>query len=282
MKTPSSMLRRIGIIGVLATALVTLIPSAAGASSGCGEYSFGFAGTRLLNDGISDSAGPFSIDLPAGTWDVTLVSHDNHSSHDQPEQTEEQWYVQLGDVWTSPLTRDLPDDLDTITSTFMNQTIGAATEISVHHRGVGTVNSVDVVCVGFTASAPPAEPDAEIAPPVNPIIPDQPLPVNEPAEEPNAEIAPPVGPIIPPAQIIDPKPDIEIAGPGVGILPPVSPDEPVVEPEVMGAIETPAPQLALTGPNDVVAGLVVLGVSMIALGVALVSRERSLRGSLES
>jgi len=62
--------KRLLAIGTLVLGVLTLTPVAAGAQNGCGEYSYGFAGTRLLNDGISDSAGPFTIDLPAGTYDV--------------------------------------------------------------------------------------------------------------------------------------------------------------------------------------------------------------------
>ncbi len=136
----------------LATTLLASMGTAS-ATDACGEYSYGFAGTRLLNDGISTSAGPFGIDLPAGVYDVTLVSHDDHlSGAFHGDQPAEQWYVVL-DAWTSPLSHDLPDDRDWITTTHSSQSIPASTSISVRHRGEGTVNSIDVVCVGFTPVA---------------------------------------------------------------------------------------------------------------------------------
>ncbi len=172
---------------LLAAALVLPGQAASAARPGCGEYSFGFEGTRLLNDGISTSAGPFTISLPAGTYDVTMVSHDAHDDHPgQVEQTQEQWYVELDSGYRSPPTNDIPDDTNDMTTVAGAQQIGASTEISVHHLLEGGVNSVDVVCVGFTTvtvrepeeiirdvqdvvDSPPAEPEA-IVPEVRVVV----------------------------------------------------------------------------------------------------------------
>lgn len=136
----------------------------AGADGGCGEYSFGFTDTRLINDGISNSAGPFPIDLPAGLYDVTMVGKDNHTTTPYSDQPGERWYVDLNNGWQSPLTDDLPDDMDMMTTALAAQTISASTAISVHHAGEGNVNSIEVVCVGFTtvvSEADEGEPDTE-------------------------------------------------------------------------------------------------------------------------
>ncbi|RZV45465.1 MAG: hypothetical protein EX269_09830 [Acidimicrobiales bacterium] len=137
-------------------ALVVVVPSTLSASSGCGTYSFGFAGTRLINDGISNDAGPFAITLPAGTYDISMVSHDNHPSPDyQTSQTGEQWFLKLDSGYVSPLTNDIPASEEWMTTMVNSQVIGETSAISVHHAGVGGVNSVNVVCVGFTPSATP-------------------------------------------------------------------------------------------------------------------------------
>lgn len=273
--------KRLLAIGTLVLGVLTLTPVAAGAQDGCGAYSYGFAGTRLLNDGISDSAGPFTIDLPAGTYDVTLVSHDSHSSQPDPHQTEEQWFVELAAGWTSPLTPDLADELDDDRVIFSALEVPASTQITVRHRGVGGVNSIDVVCVGFTPAPEADEPIVEIVPPVDPILPDPPSEIDE-EDEPEAEIVPPVGPIVnPPAPAPDedaprpePQEEIEVAGPQADLAPPVAP----VEPEVLGEIETPAaPELALTGPNDLLWTLTFGGAAMVLLGAVLVAREQRIR-----
>ena len=150
-------------VAVLILAAGTLAgQSAAGASGGCGEFSFGFEGTRLLNDGISNSAGPFAISLPAGTYDITLVAHDLHS-HDSTVNTQphEQFVVRLDNGYVSPPSADIPDDIDNTTTVHRAQHIASpAGAISVHHVGIGGVDSVDVLCVGFDpiAEAPAAAP----------------------------------------------------------------------------------------------------------------------------
>ncbi len=129
--------------------------SPAGAASGCGEYSFGFDGTRLLNDGISTTAGPFSINLPEGTYTVTAKSFDDHDAHPgQLEQTQEQWRIHLDSGYVSPPTNDVPESSNYSTTTFTNQTIGASSTITLTHLGQGGVNSVSPLCVGFTSEAP--------------------------------------------------------------------------------------------------------------------------------
>jgi LPXTG-motif cell wall-anchored protein len=222
--------------------LIPALSATAGASDGCGQYSYGFTGTRLLNDGISDMAGPYSIDLPAGTYTVTLVAHDHHDTQvGVPTQPGEQYVVILDSGYTSPPSTDIADDATVTTTVFPGQVIGASTSIAVHHGGVPGINSVDVVCVGFTPGAHsddvPAQPDIEA-----------------PVEEPVQDIGDPVGivrepEIVPPAEITT---------------------------EVKGTVEAPpaAPQLALTGPGAHAQAMVLLGVVMMSFGALLVRRER--------
>lgn len=221
----------------------------ASASGECGEYSFGFLGTRLLNDGISNSAGPFPITLPAGVYDVTLRSFDDHEAHPgQTEQTAEQFVVHLDSGWVSPPSIDIPDDDNWATTVHPNQTIDASTAISVHHLGQGGVNSVEVLCVGFTPVTEvqglveePVE-DPEPSPPVDPLSLERPK--DEPATTPDP---------------VDPQ----------YVTRPVSPG---IDPEVRGQVET-GPVLALTGPPTVVP-LAIAGAVLVMIGSALQGVER--------
>ena len=104
-------------IAALTLALPLVAISPAGAQSDCGEISFGFEGTRLLNDGISNTAGPFPADIPAGTYTVTLIGHDSHDTQEAgPSQTGEQFRVVLDTGYTSALSIDIPDDANTSTT----------------------------------------------------------------------------------------------------------------------------------------------------------------------
>lgn len=240
MSTRSVSLRGIQLAGIalaLTGLSLTTSAAAAGATMSCGEHSFGFEGTRLLNDGISHRAGPFAIDLPSGTYDVIMQSHDAHDDHPgQDDQTAEQWYFVLDSGYESPLTTDVPDDSNTSVTVVERQEIGSASSITLHHLGEGSINSVDVVCVGFT----PVAPEPTIAEPTN--------------EEPLIE-----GPAVP-RQVVEPAPTFE--------------PTPVVV-EVAGASSVqPEAQLALTGPTPMTTGLVIAGIALVASGTSLAAVDR--------
>lgn len=256
---------------LLAFGTLALISPPAGAQNGCGTYSYGFAGTRLLNDGISTSAGPFAATIPAGTYTVTLVSHDHHDTQvDIPSQTGEQYHVVLDSGYVSPPSNDIPDTATTITTTFTRQVISASTTISVKHAGAPGINSVDVLCVGFTPEAV-AEPVTEDAP--TPDLPATPPPTVPPLEQITVETPAPTQTPGDPVQL-----ERDPAGPTTDIPEPavVRPETPV-EPEVRGIVETPTPpllQLAITGPSTEAFMLIGLGLALIALGGLLVRGER--------
>lgn len=213
----------------------------ASASMGCGDYSFSFEGTRLLNDGISDAAGPFPISLPAGTYDITPHSFDDHSAHPgQVEQTQEQWYFTLDNGYESPISSDIADDVVYSSDVFTAVALEDATAITVQHLRAGGINSVSPLCVGFTTTAAPSPATGETN-------------VSEPIV---------LGPALPPAA--------DDAGPV-----PVE-----VEPDALlrqATDEPPATQLALTGAGGRTATMVALGVSLLLAGVALVQKERGER-----
>lgn len=212
--------------------------TAASATMGCGQDSFGFEGTRLLNDGISNTAGPFAIELPAGTYDVLVQSHDAHDLHPgQSEQTQEQWYFTLDSGYVSPVTTDVADDSNIAIDEFDGQDIAASTSITLQHLGQGGTNSVDPVCVGFTAVAVEerVETEAEIA---GPVLPPKEVAVEAPISEEPA-----------PAQV---KAVVEVA------------EAPASE----------SAQLALTGPSAATTAMVVSGLGFIVIGGALMLEAR--------
>jgi hypothetical protein len=260
MTTPSSArpLRSIGALTLVATATLlialgtlALVSAPAGAADSCGTYSFGFEGTRLLNDGISNTAGPFPADIPAGTYTVTLVSHDHHDTQvDVPTQPGEQYHVVLDSGYVSPASNDIPDAANGMTTVFTGQQIDASTEIGVRHGGAQGINSVDVVCVGFTLEAT-VESVVEFPAVEEPAV-EEPTPTRE-AVEPEQDIS------VPLTLTRDPEVVARAA----------------VEPEVKGIVQSQQPvvaQLAITGPSTQAVTLLIVGFVLIALG-ALLTRE---------
>lgn len=235
------------LTSILLTAALVLTTSPAGSAQGCGEYSFGFAGTRLINDGISTSAGPFAISLPAGTYDITMVSHDNHPTPDyQTDQTQEQWYFELDNGYESSLTTDIPNDAENMTTTIAAQTIDAATAITVHHAQLGVApNSVDVVCVGFTPT--------QVSPSTSAVSP------------PTTLVSPPTTAVSPPTTVMTPTTQS------------VSPSS-TIPATVKGVVEQRPPVLAVTGASLTLLTLSAVGaiaLGGLAVGLSHAARSRS-------
>lgn len=231
------------LAAILVAATLLLGAGVAGSSTdGCGEFSYGFAGTRLINDGISTSAGPFAIALPAGYYEITLVSHDDHPSADyQTDQTAEQWYVRLDNGFVSAPSADIPNDQEWMTTVLPAQDVPAASAISVQHLLSGTSpNSVNVMCVGFTSVERPA-----------------PTTTTTTTVSPDPIVAPPTS--------------TEVSTPTT--VKPAVPATTTIPPEVKGKVEPPA-ELAVTGAGDLIAVLAALGASLIVSGSVLVRRPR--------
>jgi hypothetical protein len=152
---------RVSAASVVVSGLALLaMATPASAVMGCGQYSFAFDGALLLNDGVSNTAGPFAIEVPAGTYDVAVQTHDAHDENrEQLEQTQEQVYFTLDSGYVSAVTTDIRSDRNTAVDEFLGQEIGASTSVVLHHLGEGGVNSLDVTCVGFTPVAPPKNAD---------------------------------------------------------------------------------------------------------------------------
>jgi hypothetical protein len=242
--------RRLALAGLtVLLSLTTWGVGTSGAADNCGTHSFSFVGTRLLNDGISDGAGPFAIDLPAGRYDVVMRSADYHSDQDsQVGQEAERWWFSLDSGFQSVATTDLPDASDTNVTTMSEQDIAASTAIAVHHLGEGGVNSINPVCVGFTLSSPededpnqPGDPDD----PGGPGDPDRAIPDPGDPNDPG-----------------DPDPDRAIPDPGDPDDPGTVPDEPV------------EPRLAITGAGTTMIRLVGLAIVLFQIGFLLTLAER--------
>jgi len=280
---------------------LTILATPAGADDGCGTLSFSFAGTRLLNDGISNSAGPFRVDIPAGVYTVTLIASDNHDSQiDAESQSGEQYHVVLDSGYVSPASIDIPDDANTSKTVISSQVIEQSNSISVRHGGAPGINSVDVVCVGFTPVAPAPEPAPEPATP-EPVTPGPVTPAPEaptPEPEPVSELVPSVDPVVaepgedgtnvdePPVeeQPADEPAPVQDIGDPVQLVrdPPGATDAPAIDapaptPQVEGIPVTrdgEIPLLAITGPSTEAVTLVSAGLLFIALGGVLLRRER--------
>ncbi|MBU2564139.1 DUF11 domain-containing protein, partial [Patescibacteria group bacterium] len=119
-----------------------------------------FGDNRLRSDQGEDKSihGPINASVPAGIYDIKLVSYDDHSNHSDPAQTKEYYYVALKDssgslIANTPTIADLPDNLD-----YMN--LKVATNFSIP-RNVSSVtaihpaywdpspNSIEAVCMAF-------------------------------------------------------------------------------------------------------------------------------------
>lgn len=99
-------------------------------------------------------SGPYTVDIPAGTYDITVSSW--LGLEDYVDHTDEQWYFSTNSGYTSPLSTDSSPELIT-NDLFSNQTVGATTSITLHHKSPSSAqpNSVHPLCIGFkTVSAP--------------------------------------------------------------------------------------------------------------------------------
>lgn len=287
-KTARRILSHAGGVALMALGLLVIASSPAVAATACGTYSFGFEGTRLLNDGISTSAGPFDISLPAGTYDITLVSNDNHPNPEyQPAQTQEQWYVALDNGFTSPPSNDIPGDQTRTVTTFASVEVAEATAISVHHLQSGGINSVNVECVGFTPTAPP-ETTTTTPPETTTTAPPETTTstteVTEIIEVAVPTTETPVAPVVVEPVIVEPvvaastlpAPTVATTTPPIARVV-VTPEAaaPEVETEVLAQVETPLPTvLARTGPENI--ELTLVGLALMIAGMTLVAFERRL------
>lgn len=108
--------------------------------------------------------GPVAVSIPAGTYDVTLMSFDIHSSKEAvPGQPEERYFLELSNGQTTGAISDLPEDQDTLVEkveTGFNVTADLTTVTARHlkYPDPGVPNSLIPVCAAFDPVETPASP----------------------------------------------------------------------------------------------------------------------------
>src|SRR3989344_1084640 len=123
-----------------------------------------YNGLRSDSDEAAATGGPFTAELIAGTYDVTLQSYDNHTEKNQI-QINEQWYLILKDVGdntiaTTSAISDLPDDIDNLTEVVdtnfvLTSSITSATTYHDAYPDSTSANSIRPVCAAFDLIPPP-------------------------------------------------------------------------------------------------------------------------------
>jgi hypothetical protein len=135
------------------------------AASPQGVVGYGLADVGALTTKTEsrNSFGPLLLNIPAGTYDITLVSFDNHAEEaDETAQTQERWFIQaqnsLGNiVFESNAISDLAEDQD-ILEELVQEDVEITQDIigliAKHFLGVGeteTAESVTPLCAAFDA-----------------------------------------------------------------------------------------------------------------------------------
>lgn len=247
---------------------VVALGGPAGASSACGELSLDFPAVALLNNGVDNTAGPFPIAVPSGSYTVIMDSFDDHSiKAAQITQTEEQWHFVLDGGYVSPNTTDIADDQNGQRDVFSDQEIAASSAITLVHRGHGNVNSVHPKCVGFVRTVEPEPAPIPVEEVITPIEPDLPLE----AVEPEPEQTPIESAVEPTEGIVDEPADEaanETAEPLGGSEQVASSNGITREPAEHSTTPASVPQLALTGPSATWS-TAVIGLSLLMFGAIM-------------
>jgi LPXTG-motif cell wall-anchored protein len=135
------------------------------------ECPFVASGDQILIDIVADTGGhllgapdiapnalgPINTAVAAGTYTVQWASYDGHSIHGGLNQTQEQWYLDIGGS-TSIDTGDIPEEPDYASGTLGTDLIVASDSptVMIHHGGQpDTVNSVYALCALLEPVYPP-------------------------------------------------------------------------------------------------------------------------------
>lgn len=165
---------RVGVLAfvIVAASLVgaAIAPAAAAGDNTCplntgivvngARGAWGLVFLRSDQDLLAATRGPAPVSIPAGQYDITLASYDNHSGGGQ-DQPNESYLVELrsGDnlVFTSSAISDLPANSDTATETVnTNVALPDITSITVKHSAYpdgSSSNSIFPICVSFVVSS---------------------------------------------------------------------------------------------------------------------------------
>jgi hypothetical protein len=125
----------------------------------------GIVATRSQSDA---QLGPINTTIPAGTYKVTLASHDNHSSDNPPQvQPQESWFLRLRNSSESTIINtsaisDLPDTQDQKVEVVDEKLVvsqQAVSVLAIHAAYPGTnVNSIVPICAGLEPISPTPTP----------------------------------------------------------------------------------------------------------------------------
>lgn len=218
------------------------------------EFSIAFDESVVLLDPDQVTAGPFSVNVPAGTYDIVVSTW--LGFEELPAQTMEQWYFTTDSGYTSPITNDPSPEL-LWNQAFEGQTIGDTTSVTLHHKapGMESVNSVHPICIGFRSVAP-VETTTTTEAPVEETTTTTEAEVEETTTTTEAEET----------EAVDG--DVEVAGPTTTTT--------TTTTTTVAADPTEAPELALTGPSELATSLGLTGAALVvAGGAALVAARRS-------
>lgn len=204
-------MKKLSIVTGLAAVLLLGLPVPAAAESGApacpltGDLVVELTDRQLLgwND-TENRLGPFAAAIPAGTYDLTLASYDDHSSKPQQghEQPQEVWFLTAHraerQVARSATMPDLPPAADLlVTSVGRIELDVDVTSLIAHHGFFDAYNPNSVVplCASFTSVDLPAPAALQAGPPPAPANPPAPAaaPTVAPSTTPAAELAPASG-----------------------------------------------------------------------------------------
>ena len=108
-------------------------------------------------DIVPNALGPIHTAVAAGTYTVQWASYDGHSIHGGLNQTQEQWYLDVGGS-TSIDTNDIPEEPDYASGTLGTNLVVASDSptVMIHHGGQpDTINSVYALCALLEPVDPP-------------------------------------------------------------------------------------------------------------------------------
>ncbi|MDZ4286136.1 MAG: hypothetical protein U1A23_04350, partial [Candidatus Sungbacteria bacterium] len=143
------------VFGMLAPLISVQAAPSCPLSSQSGRTIITFGGATL-NPNVKLS--PVPVTIPAGTYNITLVSYDNHVS-ETDTQPNEQWYIIAKNSQGSPVVvsdsiADLANGQDTLTHVVNTdfRVLSAIASVSAYHtiqNGSTDPNSVIPLCVAF-------------------------------------------------------------------------------------------------------------------------------------
>lgn len=116
----------------------------------------------IVSSGSEQAAtlGPINVDIPAGTYDITLASFDDHPVKPDQQQPHEEWYLILNDasgahVDKTNFVADIPDAVEEWVTQKVNdnfviaQTISSVTAFHNVYPDPTNPNSVTPICAAF-------------------------------------------------------------------------------------------------------------------------------------